>query len=238
MKCVIFDIDDTMYAYTKYNEIGMERLEAYVTEHFSVSAGEFRKSYERMREETEERLGVNNAAAHSRHIWIQNLLETWDAPLFPHISEMYKSYWGTVLEVCRPEPGLLDCLTWLKERGIRIGVGSDMTTMMQYEKLKRLGAAPFIDFIVTSQEAGVEKPHADFMKRCLFKARASASQCLFIGDNFVKDVGGAVSCGMYGVWYNPAKKRQPDGCRIKNGDYSEIRHFRELPDIVLSLARD
>ena len=54
MKCVIFDIDDTMYAYTKYNEIGMERLEAYVTEHFSVSAGEFRKSYERMREETEE----------------------------------------------------------------------------------------------------------------------------------------------------------------------------------------
>lgn len=238
MKCVIFDVDDTMYAYTKYNEIGMERLEEYVKEHFSVSAAAFRESYERMREETEERLGVNNAAAHSRHIWIQNLLEEWNAPLFPHVSEMYWSYWGTVLDVCEPEPGLLECLGWLKDRGIRIGVGSDMTAMMQYEKLKRLGAAPYPDFIVTSQEAGVEKPHAEFMKRCIAKSRTAASQCLFVGDNFIKDVQGAAECGMHGVWYNPDKKRQPEGRRIKDTEYSEIRHFRELPDLVTSLLQD
>lgn len=224
---VIFDIDDTMYSYTRYNEIAMEGMDRYVREHFDVPTDVFRRDYAAMQAETEARLGENNAASHSRHIWIQELLEKWGAPLFPHVLDMYWSYWGTLLKECRPEPGLLDCMKDLKARGIRIGVGSDMTTLVQYEKLKALGAAPYIDHMVTSQEAGVEKPHPDFMRLCIRKSGFAPEECLFVGDNLRKDVLGAMDVGMRAVWYNPEKKKAAGEEKNRTG-YGEIRHFDEL----------
>ena len=227
IKEVIFDIDDTMYAYTKYNVIAMEQMDRYVEEHFDIPVEKFREDYAAMQAETEEHLGINNAASHSRHIWIQKLLEKWKAPLLPHVLDMYWSYWGTLLKECRPEPGLLSCMETLKKKGISIGVGSDMTTLVQYEKLKALGVAPYIDHMVTSQEAGVEKPHPDFMKLCIRKSGVLPEECIFVGDNFRKDVQGAIACGMQGVWYNPEGKllQEGQGAGIA---YGEIRHFDEL----------
>lgn len=34
-----------------------------------------------------------------------------------------------------------------------------MTAYIQYKKLESLGVTPYIDFMVSSEEAGVEKPH-------------------------------------------------------------------------------
>ena len=48
--------------------------------------------------------------------------------------EMYHVYWDTILEVMEPEPGLVPLLSRLKARGIRLGVGSDMTAYIQYKK--------------------------------------------------------------------------------------------------------
>ena len=88
----------------------------------------------------------------------------------------------------KPCPGLLEFLQILKSRQIRIGIGTDMTASIQYKKLRKLGLAPFIDFIVTSQEAGVEKPHPHFFDVCLEKAGCLPEECAFIGDNRKKDV--------------------------------------------------
>ena len=40
----------------------------------------------------------------------------------------------------------------LKAKGVGIGIGTDMTAYIQYEKLEKLGLAPYIDWIVTSKE--------------------------------------------------------------------------------------
>ena len=51
----------------------------------------------------------------------------------------------------------------LKKRKIRIGIGTDMTAYVQYRKLEAIGVTSYIDFIVTSEEAGAEKPHYHFL---------------------------------------------------------------------------
>lgn len=236
IKEVIFDIDNTLYSYDKGHKEGMNELYRYVNEQFQVGREEFQEMVQRSNKEIAERLGKDNAAIHSRSIRFQTLLENWGKPLFPHVKTMYHAYWDTLLRESGPEPGAIACMEGLKKMGISVGIGTDMTAMMQYEKLEAFGFAPFITHVVTSQEAGVEKPHPDFMALCVRKAGALPEECVFVGDNFKKDTCGAIACGMHGVWYNPKGKALPEGADAFAGAYREIRHFDELVPYIRTLG--
>ena len=121
--------------------------------------------------------------------------------------------------------------------GISIGIGTDMTTAMQYEKLERFGFGPYIRHIVTSQEAGYEKPHPVFMSLCLQKADCVPEECVFVGDTFKKDVLGALNTGMRAVWYNAKGKQIPEDVDLAGKEYKEIRHFDELVPYIRSLSQ-
>lgn len=235
IKEVIFDIDSTLYDYDIGHAEGMKSMEAYIQEHFQIAPKEFRDAYKHHQKALTEQLGEDNAAIHSRSIRIQNMLEGWKQPLFPHVKNLYHAYWDTLLKVSKPEPGALACMKALKELGISIGIGTDMTAMMQYKKLEVLGIAPYISHIVTSQEAGVEKPHPDFMALCIRKSGFLPEECLFVGDHIRKDVWGAVTSGMYGIWYNAKGKTIPEGLEIPDDRYQEIHHFDELIPCLKSI---
>lgn len=233
---VIFDIDDTLYDYQVGHAQGMKKMGEYAQKALGVEPGEFEAFYKRLNRETAERLGRDNAAIHSRSIRLQNMLEQWKKPLFPHLKILYHLYWDTLLEVSRPEPGSLEAVKELCKMGIAIGIGTDMTTRMQYEKLERLGFAPYVNHIVTSQEAGHEKPHPDFMELCIRKAGCAPEECVFAGDTFKKDVLGALDAGMHAVWYNAKKRALPEDMALWGKEYREIHHFNELVPYVRSLA--
>ena len=153
-----------------------------------------------------DRIGTDTAAIHSRMIRMQCMLELLEQPLFPHARNMYHAYWDTFIEHIEPNPGVLKFMQELKKRNIRIGIGTDMTAYIQYRKLEAAGAAPYIDFIVTSEEAGIEKPHYHFFDICVEKAGVRPEECAFIGDNVKKDIEGAWESGLKGVWYTQEKE--------------------------------
>lgn len=235
IKEVVFDIDGTLYDYERGHAAGMKAMENYVQEQFDVAPEKFRKIYQNKNKEITERLGRDNAAIHSRTIRIQNILEEWQQPLFPHVKKMYELYWGAFFPGSGPEPGILECLEELKKMGISMGIGTDMTARMQYEKLETYGFAPYVSHIVTSQEAGVEKPHRKFMELCIQKSGVKPEECLFVGDNFAKDICGAASSGMKAVWYNPKGKKVPEGMELSVESYHEIHHYEELVPYIQSL---
>ena len=110
----------------------------------------------------------------------------------------------------------------LKKRKIRIGIGTDMTAYVQYRKLEAIGVTSYIDFIVTSEEAGVEKPHYHFFDICVEKAGVRPEECAFIGDNVRKDIEGAWESGMKGIWYT--QEKEPSEHRY----FPTIRSFRGI----------
>ena len=136
IKEVIFDIDDTLYDYEVGHAQGMKKMGEYAQRELGVDAGEFQEAYQRLNREITERLGRDDAAIHSRSIRLQNLLEQLQKPLFPHLNRLYHAYWDTLLEISAPEPGSLEAVKRLSENGISIGIGTDMTVRMQYEKLE------------------------------------------------------------------------------------------------------
>lgn len=202
IKAVFFDIDNTLYSYDIGNEAGMEALAVYGERVLCTEREEFLKVFRQAQQLVKERVGMDCAAVHNRLIRMQCILELLGKPLFPHARTMYHLYWDCLLASARLEEGALGFIQALKAGGIGIGIGTDMTAYIQYEKLERLGVAPYIDWIVTSEEAGAEKPADRFFALCAQKAGADPGECVFIGDSLEKDVKGALRNGFKGVWYH------------------------------------
>ena len=202
IKAVFFDIDNTLYSYDRGNEAGMEALYAYGETVLHTDRQEFLRVFRQAQQLVKEWTGADCAAVHNRLIRMQCILELLGKPLFPHAKVMYHLYWDSLLASVRPEEGALELMASLRSEGIGIGIGTDMTAYIQYEKLERLGAAPYIDWIVTSEEAGAEKPAGRFFALCARKAGAAPAECVFIGDSLEKDVKGALNNGFKGIWYH------------------------------------
>jgi putative hydrolase of the HAD superfamily len=202
IKTVIFDLDNTLYSFDDANKVAFEMLLDYVDKNLDISLERFITVHE----ELKTALPQDSSVCHNRMIRFQKILEMENLPLYPHALEMYDVYWNALLDAAIPSEGALSTLEELKRRGIRIGIGTDMTARIQFVKLTRLGLMPFIDFMVSSEEACAEKPASKFFDACMEKAGCERKQCMFVGDSIKKDVIGATNAGLVGVWYNPENK--------------------------------
>ena len=207
IKAVIFDLDNTLYNFDAANEFGIRALAAYTELVFGWDYPRMKDLYEESREKLTELMG-DVGSAHNRLLRFQNLLEEKKLPLHPHALEMAKAYWRGVLDNMALSPGAREIMEELRRMGIRIGLGTDMTAYMQYEKLIRLGLMEYMDFIVSSEEAGTDKPGNAFFMLCARKAGCLPGECLFIGDNIVRDYGGAAAAGMQARWFIPPWKQK------------------------------
>lgn len=202
IRAVILDIDDTMYSFKRTHKKAMAALTAYIKEQFGVEPEKAETLLKKCLDIVTARTG-DCAAQHNRLIRFECFLEQIGCADHWKAIEMYHVYWDTLIDVMEPEPGLLSLVSRLKEKDIKLGVGSDMTAYIQYKKLRKLGVLPYLDFIVVSEEAGVEKPARKFFELCVEKAGCRPEECVFIGDNLKKDVIGAAACGLVGIWYRP-----------------------------------
>ncbi|MBI4338161.1 MAG: HAD family hydrolase [Chloroflexi bacterium] len=98
----------------------------------------------------------------------------------------------------------------LKAAGIVLGVLSNINR--DGAKLSdSLGLAGHINFLVTSQEVGSEKPHPPMFLVALERAGVQAGQVLHVGDQWDSDVVGAQGVGIRAVLmdrYGAARERQ------------------------------
>lgn len=211
IKAVIFDIDNTMYDYDAANCIAVRELEAWLSNRGLADALECRAAYTGAMEIIKKRTGIDCAANHNRLLRFQCMLELLKVPSLSMALEMYHVYWDTVIGVMQPEPGLHALLEALKEKGIRIGIGSNMTAYIQYKKLEKLEVLDRIDRIVVSEETGLEKPAPRFFEICVEKMGCAPDECIFIGDSVKNDVLGAITSRLHGVWYYPKEiKEMPE----------------------------
>lgn len=227
IKTVIFDVDDTLYSFTEAHETACAVLTDYAYAELGLDRELFRNLVRETMDRLQEYMG-DVAAVHNRTIRFQNLLEERGLPLYPHVLRMDAIYWDTLIEHSKVSPGTPELCAWLKERGIRIGIGTDMTARVQFRKLEKLGLLPWIDFVVSSEEAGAEKPSPVFFARCTAKAGCEAGECLFVGDSLKKDVRGSMAAGMKGVWYCPEGERPEE-------DVLQITEMAQISRIIQAL---
>lgn len=211
---VFFDVDDTLYNYRLSHQHGMEALCRYADHLLGLERPDFLRRYQAQMDRQVAHLGLNSAATHNRLIRLQWLLEELRLPL-THAPVMTRLYWETMLAHMEPYPGVREVFVRLRDMGVKVGIGTNMTADWQYEKLSRLGLLGLVDCLVTSEEAGFEKPDPQFFRYCAKKVGCAPAECLFVGDSLRHDVTGALSAGMAPVWFCPeGAKPAPDGVRV------------------------
>lgn len=211
IKAVFFDIDNTVYNYDKAHAAAMKELLKFGEKEFSLDPDTMNQMLSSVQKSMLERLGTNCAVIHNRLIRFQCFLELLRYPDLTKALEMNRIYWDTFLGVMTLEPGLIRLLSALRTAGILIGIGSDQNASIQYQKLEKLKILKYFSRIVTSEEAGAEKPSPEFFRLCVEKAGCMAEECAFIGDNIKKDVEGALQNGLHGIWYHKGQCKAESG---------------------------
>ena len=97
--------------------------------------------------------------------------------------------------------GALELLEALRGQ-CRLGIVTNNSAAEQIEKLRALGIAEYFDAVVISEEVGVAKPDARIFSIALQSLGVGAHEAVFIGDNWINDVAGAINAGMQAVWLN------------------------------------
>ena len=95
-----------------------------------------------------------------------------------------------------PSKEIIDYLKDFKKSGKSICAVSDMQADIQIQKLKKLKLLNIIDFLVTSEEVGFEKPNKKIFDMALKKLNLPKGKVIMIGDSLHKDVESAKKYGI------------------------------------------
>ena len=206
IKAVLFDIDNTLYNYDGAHRQAWHALTGYARAELSLPEERFEAMHREAYGTLAARCG-GGSAVHNRLVRYQILLEHAGLPI-RHAPEMAGLYWSTLLAHAEPFPGTAEGLSLLRDAGCTIGIGTNMTADRQFEKLERLGLIDLVDFMVTSEEVGAEKPDRRLFACCAEKAGCACAECAFVGDDVKNDVLGAQRAGMHPVLFLPAERAE------------------------------
>lgn len=229
IQALIFDIDNTLYSYDAAHKIAFQTLADSFCGTFGVSREQFSQLHREADQILRARVGQPCAAIHNRLIRYQIMLEQIGKPVSyaPGLAGMY---WDTLLSNMQCAPGAQQCLSFLKSAGYTVGIGTNMTADYQFAKLERLGLLDYVDFLVSSEEAGAEKPDGRLFACCVEKAGCRAETCMFVGDSLEGDALGAMRAGLRPVWLcgETATVDVPAGVEV-------VHSLADIPDLLQSI---
>lgn len=119
----------------------------------------------------------------------------------PPSAEEYVSFWRSAFPGCSlPMPHMLETLHTLQDAGIRLGMITNGSSLVQNGKIERLGIRSLFDVIVVSGEVGVQKPDPAIFRLTLDRLGAAPQEAWFVGDHPVNDIAGAQTAGLTAIW--------------------------------------
>jgi putative hydrolase of the HAD superfamily len=196
IKALLLDLDDTLYAYKPCHQAGYEACRALAKVKYGIADADFENAWKQGRNRVHKDLH-GQGASHSRLLYVQKLYESLFNKTNPVFTlEMEERYWSVFLETMEFNPGVEEFLQTAKDKGIRMCIVTDLTAQIQMRKWMKLDLGRYIDFLVTSEEAGVEKPGAYMFELAMEKLGVKAEECVMIGDSEEKDIKGAEAIGI------------------------------------------
>lgn len=188
---ILFDTDNTLYHYDPAHKAAMDATREKVTKALSIKAEQFDSAFKQARDEVKIRLG-ETASSHSRLLYLQRMLEILGLGSQVLLAlDFEQTYWRTFLSNAILFEGVRETLDDIRLLDIPSVIVTDLTSQIQFRKIIYFGLDHFFDFIVTSEEAGFDKPHSSPFDIAIDKINTPGKCYWMIGDNPINDIQGA-----------------------------------------------
>lgn len=224
-KGLLVDLDGTFYNYEIAHEAGLKRTIQYFCDTISsINHKEANVLYEQAKRRVHLSL-MGTASSHNRLLYFQQMIELKGIRNCFLALEMESMYWTEFLNNMKVFDEVIQYLKFLKDNRVATCLVTDLTSQIQYQKIKKLEIEEFIDFIVSSEEVGCEKPHPHIFMTALDKLGLKSHEVMMMGDSYAKDLIGANNLNIPCIWLNLDEE-------IKNvGDTNfEIKNLSQLKE--------
>lgn len=229
---ILFDTDNTLYPYDPAHAMARRAVRDKVASTLSVAQADFDKAFDEARQQVKARLGAT-AASHNRLIYLQRMLEIMGLGSQVLLAlDLEQTYWRTFLGAANLFEGVKELLDDLRLLGIPTAIVTDLTAQIQFRKMVYFGLDQCFDYIVTSEEAGYDKPHAAPFQIAIEKMRPQGNCVWMIGDNPVADIAGARE-NIQAVTF----QKLHEGVHLGQADNAPDAAFTEFEDLRQLIRR-
>ncbi len=206
-KMVLFDYGQTLIAEQKFDGVkGTEAVLQYATrnkyhlsaEQVQAKANEINREFGRFDPEKRHLFQIEIPNT----MFTPYLYESQGIEIALSNSEIDTIFWNAAAPGM-PTAGINDFLEYLKNKGIRTGVISNISyaSSVVAERINRLLPENAFEFIITSSNYIFRKPNKRIFDLALEKAGLEPDEVWYIGDQYECDVKGALNAGLLPIWY-------------------------------------
>ena len=200
IKGVLLDLDNTLYDYETCNEYAKSELFRRIEDDLGISGAE--KAFDEARKSVKKSL-EKTASGHSRLLYIGKALEALGVSPF-HSVRYHDFFWEKYFEKMQLFDSVVDFLEHAKKSGMKICIVTDFTAEIQMRKMMHLGIERYMDFMVSSEEVGEDKPSPKVFLMALEKLGMKKEDVIMAGDDEEKDIKGAENSGIRAVKADPS----------------------------------
>ena len=206
-KAIIFDTDNTLYPYLPAHRAALKLVKLKAVELLGVDEESFMKAFNVSRKEVKDQLG-STASSHSRLLYFQKTIEHLEMGTKIFLTlDLEQTYWREFLANARLFPGVKDFLMQLQKDKVKTANITDLTAQIQFRKMVYFGLDNLFDYVVTSEEAGSDKPSREPFQLALNKLNIDAKDIWVVGDDPQSDISGGKKFGMVTMQINHSKTR-------------------------------
>ena len=196
-KLVIFDLDGTLYDYNSTHNFALN----HVVEKISIISGVHKSHVLQIYNQSNLRLKEilkSVASSHNRFLYFLAVCKSLSLNLDLALT-FSNLYWSVFYQRMNVFEGCIDLLTDLRRLNIKTVLLTDFQSKETYEKLAKLELTDKFDSIITSEEIGCEKPSQHCFLAACDSVKIDKKFAVMIGDNFKKDILGAIGVGIFAV---------------------------------------
>ena len=233
---ILFDTDNTLYPYDPAHLVAHGAIEKKVVDAFSITSVDFNKAFQQARSDVKQRLD-GTAACHSRLLYMQRMLEIMGLGSQVLMAlDLEQTYWRTFLSNAVLFDGVKELLDDIRLWGIPSAIVTDLTAQIQFRKIVYFGLDHYFDHIVTSEEAGYDKPRKEPFALAVEKMKPKGGCIWMVGDNPLNDIKGArEAIGAITL------QKQHKGITLGKGSSqpdASFKEFNELRQLLKTLSEN
>ena len=132
-------------------------------------------------------------------------------------------------------PYLDETLSELKRRGLKLGIITNTVTSREEHvrvALRKIDIEKYFDYIITSVDAGHEKPDERIFMTALRALRTKPYEAVMVGNRISSDIVGGNRMGMITILFKWNKRYNERVTSQEEQPTRTIRSLRELPCVL------